>query len=71
MEHYYLGRMSVNQWQSEKDWSKITLDYRVEPFKYSCATNEIDDLLAQSTPIAPGSSHLGPEIYLQAEGEYF
>lgn len=32
--HYYRGRVNVNQWKSEKDWSKITLDYHLEPFKY-------------------------------------
>lgn len=33
-DYYYQGRMTVNQWRSEKDWSKITLDYNVAPFKY-------------------------------------
>lgn len=32
--YYYNGRMSVNKWQSVKDWSRITLDYNFEPFKY-------------------------------------
>ena len=33
-DYYYQGRMTVNQWRSEKDWSKIVLDYNVAPFKY-------------------------------------
>ena len=37
--YYYVGRMTVNAWKSEKDWSKITLDYRVEPFKYSLVSS--------------------------------
>lgn len=32
---YYRGRMTVNQWRSEKDWSKIVLNYDFEPYKYS------------------------------------
>lgn len=32
--YFYRGRLSVNQWKSEKDWSKIVIDYRFEPFKY-------------------------------------
>ena len=32
--YYYRGRVSVNAWKSEKDWSKIVLDYQVEPFKF-------------------------------------
>lgn len=38
---YYLGRIKVNKWQSEKDWSKIQLDYKLEPFMYDNFTNEI------------------------------
>ena len=30
---YYVGRLAVNQWASEKDFSKITFDYNLEPFK--------------------------------------
>lgn len=32
---YYRGRMTVNQWRSEKDWSKIVLSYDFEPYKYA------------------------------------
>jgi len=32
--YFYRGRLSVNQWKSEKDWSKIVLDYHFEPYKY-------------------------------------
>ena len=39
--YYYQGRLSVNEWKSEKDWSKITFDYNVDPYKYEIfATNE-------------------------------
>lgn len=31
--YYYYGRMTVNQWKSEKDWSKIVLDYDFYPYK--------------------------------------
>lgn len=33
--YYYRGRVGVNNWKSDKDWSKITLDFNLEPFKYS------------------------------------
>ena len=32
--YYYFGRVGVNTWKSEKDWSKITLDFNLEPYKY-------------------------------------
>lgn len=31
--YYYEGRFSVNDWKSDKDWSKITIDYNVSPYK--------------------------------------
>lgn len=30
---YYEGRFSVNQWKSDKNWSLITIDYDVYPYK--------------------------------------
>lgn len=30
---YYEGRFSVNEWKSEKDWSRIVIDYNVGPYK--------------------------------------
>lgn len=32
---YYKGRFDINQWSSDQEYSKITIDYDVEPFKYS------------------------------------
>lgn len=32
---YYIGRVFVNNWASEQITSKITLNYNLEPFKYS------------------------------------
>lgn len=33
--YYYDGRFSVSEWRSEKDWSKIVINYSVSPFKKS------------------------------------
>lgn len=30
---YYEGRFSVNEWTSDKDWSRIVIDYDVYPYK--------------------------------------
>ena len=32
--YYYEGRFSVNSWKSQKDWSRITIDYNLDPQKY-------------------------------------
>lgn len=34
LDYYYTGRFTVNAWKSEKDRSKITINYEVEPYKY-------------------------------------
>lgn len=31
--YYYEGRFWVNQWASDKDWSRITINYNVGPYK--------------------------------------
>lgn len=33
--YYYEGRFKVNQWKSDKNWSMITIDYTINPFKHS------------------------------------
>ncbi len=34
-EYFYEGRFTVNAWKSEKDWSRIVVDYNVGPYKWS------------------------------------
>lgn len=34
-EYYYVGRLTVNSWNSDKDHSRITIDYDFQPYKYS------------------------------------
>lgn len=41
-EYFYEGRFTVNQWKSEKDWSRIVIDYSVGPYKWSVLSS-IDD----------------------------
>ena len=32
-EFYYLGRLAVNEWRSEPNWSRIVINYNVDPYK--------------------------------------
>jgi len=32
--YYYKGRLFVNEWKSEQNWSKVTLDYNLQPYKF-------------------------------------
>lgn len=34
-EYFYEGRFTVNAWKSEKDWSRIVVDYSVGPYKWA------------------------------------
>lgn len=33
--YFYIGRFSVSGWDSGENWSTITIDYHLDPFKYS------------------------------------
>lgn len=41
-EYFYEGRFVVNTWKSEKDWSRITIDYDVGPYKWSLLSSTDD-----------------------------
>lgn len=45
-ELYYEGRLKVNQWQSKKVMSTITIDYNVDPYKRN--VNNIPELTNQT-----------------------
>lgn len=38
----YQGRFTVNNWKSDKDYSKITIDYNVEPYKMAILSSTDD-----------------------------
>ena len=38
-EYYYEGRFSVNNWKSDKQYSKIVIDYSVGPYKWKERTS--------------------------------
>ncbi len=39
----YIGRLSVNEWRSDPGYSLITIDYNLDPFKYSVASSDDTD----------------------------
>ena len=39
-DFYYEGRFSVNQWRSDKDYSRIVIDYNVGPYKQYVAGSD-------------------------------
>ncbi len=41
----YTGRLTVNKWKSDPGYSRITIDYSLEPFKESVASSDETDWL--------------------------
>lgn len=35
LDHFYVGTLKVNQWRSDPGWSRIVIDYTLDPFKYN------------------------------------
>lgn len=50
-DFYYEGRLSINSWKSDKDWSTITLDYRLDPFKYWVGSDEFNEYYCSNIEI--------------------
>lgn len=50
-DYYYFGRFSVASWTSEEHWSKIEIDYHVDPFKYSQLEESMDFSLTNGTAV--------------------
>ncbi len=62
----YMGRLSVNEWKSDASYSTITIDYNLDPFKYSVASSDDTDWLWNdvfSVPIRYGSFNVAGEKY--------
>lgn len=36
-DYYYLGRLAIDEWHSDRNYSKITINYTLDPYKYSIA----------------------------------
>lgn len=43
--YYYIGRIFVDQWNSQKDYSKLVLKYRLEPWRHPINTTASYDWL--------------------------
>ena len=40
MSHYYEGRFTVNSWRSDPSYSRISINYSVDPYKYTVLQND-------------------------------
>ncbi len=43
-DYFYEGRFTVGAWKSEKDWSRVTINYDVGPYKWSVQSS-VDEWL--------------------------
>lgn len=59
-DHYYEGRFTVNSWKSDKDYSKISIDYNVDPFRRQDASVPNLSVSGSTTVSLVGSRHRAP-----------
>ena len=55
-EYFYEGRFTVNAWKSEKDWSRLVIDYDVGPYKWKNLSSieiELDAVMYGRAPVCP------------------
>lgn len=72
-KYYYEGRFAVNSWKSDSNWSKITIDYDVGPYKWGKITakewsnylydSSWDPILDSSSKNIVPTTYLGPDIF--------
>ena len=62
-EYCYYGRLSMNEWASEKDWSKITIDYIIEPYKYRAKVDDDGRVTRDVTKSTSAVDWLWDDLY--------
>lgn len=50
--YFYVGRFAVNSWKTQKDWSRLVIDYNLEPTKYEEGTAVIGDAIVGTSVVA-------------------
>ncbi len=54
--HYYLGRVSINEWKSNKNIGEIVIECDCEPYKYKVAETVISQAVTGSATITLNNS---------------
>ena len=70
-EFYYIGRITVNEWQSNKNIGKIVIDVDAEPYKYKLNKTVFSVVIGESKQATINLRNLKkavtPEITISAE----
>lgn len=71
-EHYYFGRVSVNEWKSEKKMGKIVIEVDAEPYKMMVEETVVTRSVSGSLTIilTNGRKHVVPTITASAAMTY-
>lgn len=72
LEHYYFGRVSVNEWKSEKKMGKIVIEVDAEPYKMMVEETVVTRSVSGSLTInlINGRKHVVPTITASASMTY-
>lgn len=71
-EHYYYGRVTVNEWRSNKNIGEIVIDVDADPWKYNIRVTVVTkDISGTATFLLPNSrKHVVPTITASAAMTY-
>lgn len=58
-DYYYAGTLKLNEWRSDPGWSRIVIDYTLDPFKYSVIKTQLTDTLTSQPNVG---FNLTPEL---------
>lgn len=67
-DYYYSGRFSVNSWKSNKDYAQITINFDLDPFKWSIMST-VDDWLWDPFDFETGYINQLSEMIASIQGE--
>ncbi|MBO6253173.1 MAG: hypothetical protein J6O49_05910 [Bacteroidaceae bacterium] len=67
-DYYYEGRFSLNEWRSQKDWSRITINYNLAPYKFSVEGTTGDNWLWNTFNFETGVIRSYKDIQISGSG---
>lgn len=62
-QYLYYGRLSLDEWNSEKDYSKVTISYVIDPYKYRAVINDDGTIERDTTISTSGNDWLWDELF--------
>ena len=62
-EYLYYGRLSLDEWNSDKDYSKVTISYVIDPYKYRASVKDDGTIGRDTATSTAGSDWLWDDLF--------